>query len=71
MAKCLRCEGYIMFEGSAEIRFKDREPFVVSGVWLYKPDMDFWYVNHCAEFPWGSSFPAECVTPLTEGDGVL
>ncbi len=71
MVKCLKCEGYKMFEGSAEVRFSGQEPFTVSGVWLYRPDTNCWYVNYCSQFPWGSSFPADVVTPITGGGDAL
>lgn len=71
MVKCLKCEGYKMFEGSAEVRFSGQEPFTVSGVWLYRPDTNCWYVNYCSQFPWGSSFPADSVTPITGGGDAM
>ena len=66
----LQCEGYKMFEGSAEIRpLNGRSSFTVSGVWLFRPDTDCWYVDHCPEYPWGGSFPAECVVAVHEKGG--
>ena len=71
MVKCLKCEGYKMFEGAAEVRGPGCDHFTISGVWLYRPDTDRWYVNYCAAFPWGSSFPADSVTPITGGGDAL
>ena len=54
--KILQCEGYKMFEGTAEIVPLNPaiEPFEKNGVWLYKPEADCWYCN-------GRSFPARIV----------
>ena len=63
MSAMLTCEGYKMFVGYAEIKYPMRSPRYISGRWLYRPDTGFWYVNGSPDFPWGSSFPAEIVTP--------
>lgn len=54
--KILQCEGYKMFEGTADIVPINPEikPFEVTGVWLYKPEFHCWYCN-------GKSFPEEIV----------
>ena len=54
--KILECEGYKMFEGTADIVLINPEikPFEVTGVWLYKPEIPCWY---CI----GKSFPEEIV----------
>ena len=49
----LECELYKMFRGTMMITPKyEIEPFNVTGIWLYKPDVDTWYCN-------GRSYPAE------------
>lgn len=52
----LKCEGYMMFYGTARIVPKTNivESFEETGTWLYKPDTDCWYVN-------GASYPASIV----------
>lgn len=55
----LECEGYKMFFGSAQILPVNREPFVVRGTWLYKPQYDTWYCS-------GRSYPACIVGEITE-----
>lgn len=55
----LKCEGYMMFEGSATIVPVNRMPYTVSGTWLYKPEHDCWYCG-------GVSYPASIVTDIRE-----
>lgn len=55
-----------MFEGTALIANPSGEPMYVTGRWLYRPDTGYWYVNGAPEFPWGTSFPEEDVTPEVE-----
>ena len=61
----LTCEGYKMFKGSAVID-RETDPMYVYGRWLYRPDTGYWYVNGSPAFPWGTSFPADRVTPLED-----
>ena len=56
MSKLLTCEGYKMFEGEMVITPPNRPEYILSGVWLYKPDCDCWYCK-------GSSFPSKVCTP--------
>ena len=53
------CEGYKMFKGRATVVPVKGEPFTISGVWLYKPEWDHWYVG-------GRSFSANIVTDIKE-----
>ena len=46
----LTCEGYKMFHGTVRISpiirpdgTRWREPFDLTGTWLYKPDTGYWY----------------------------
>lgn len=57
----LQSEGYKMFRGTGLIRNAKTGQIVETqdGDWLYKPEYDCWYVN-------GSSYPAECVTVVTD-----
>lgn len=52
----LRCEGYMMFKGTAMVVPKNTKfpPRAETGTWLYKPEYDCWYVN-------GHSYPSEIV----------
>lgn len=56
----LTCEGYKMFLGSA--KFVPQNPQypsrVYHGRWLFKPDNNYWYLNGCPDYPFGTSFPA-------------
>lgn len=54
----LKCEDYIMFEGVMKITPNSSKfnklcdnSYGVSGVWLYKPDVDCWYCD-------GKSYPS-------------
>lgn len=59
----LKSEGYMMFRGTATIvPVNGREPFDVTGDWLYKPEYDCWYVK-------GVSYPAKIVTDIRENVG--
>jgi hypothetical protein len=47
---CLKCEEYRMFHGTVlvspvirEDGTRWREPFDLTGTWLYRPDVDTWY----------------------------
>ena len=56
----LECEGYKMFRGKGTIvPVNDREPYTITGTWLYKPEWGCWYVG-------GRSFPAEIVEDIEE-----
>lgn len=56
----LKCEGYKMFRGKMQISPKTgATPFVVEGVWLYKPEFDCWYAN-------GHSFCADICTIIED-----
>lgn len=63
----LSCEGYKMFQGYATVRtLPDAEPREFYGTWLYKPTTEFWYVNGCKEFPYGTSFHKSEVEEIDE-----
>ena len=57
----LKCEGYMMFRGSATIKPINTQfpPYTVKGDWLYKPEHDCWYCG-------GASYPDEIVTDIKE-----
>ena len=63
----LTCEGYKMFEGTALIANPSGEPLYVTGRWLFRPDIGYWFVNGSPDYPWGTSFPEEDVTPEVDG----
>lgn len=53
----LECERYKMFYGRATVTpINSNPPFKLEGVWLYKPDIGYWFVNKCKEYPLGTSF---------------
>lgn len=53
ITQMLQCENYKMFKGTMTIIPKcEIAPFNVTGIWLYKPDVDTWYCK-------GHSYPAE------------
>ena len=54
-----QCEGYKMFKGKGTIVPVNGEPYTITGIWLYKPEWNCWYVG-------GRSFPAEIVTDIEE-----
>lgn len=69
----LKCEGYKMFYGTMLIsprpspnpKFPTKEPFEVTGTWLYKPDTGCWYCN-------GSSYvEGVCKIISEEGDPTI
>ena len=43
MKVMLKCEGYMMFRGTATIAPANGAPYDVTGDWLYKPEYDCWY----------------------------
>lgn len=55
----LKCEGYMMFRGKGTIVPVNKEPYTITGTWLYKPEWNCWYVG-------GRSYPAEIVTDIRE-----
>lgn len=64
----LTCENYRMFRGWAD--FMPRTPgFPVQsyhGTWLYNPTNNYWYLNGCDEYPYGTSFHASRITNIRE-----
>ena len=65
--KMLKCEGYIMFEGRATITPRnDKPPYCLVGTWLYRPDLDMWFIGPCEDAPWGTSFYRDMVSDFVE-----
>ena len=65
----LKCEGFMMFKGRMTITpgpTAKREPYEVHGTFLYKPDLNYWFVNGDPQFPWGTSFPADMCSNFVE-----
>ena len=61
----LKCDGYKMFIGSALITpVNGRAPFRLHGTWLYRPDVDCWYVQKQGEF--AQSMPCDVVSDFQE-----
>ena len=54
----LECDGYKMFEGAMRITPAIRtgkEPFELTGIWLYRPDTKCWYCERKGSFT--TSYP--------------
>ena len=64
----LTCEGYKMFTGSAKFNPSNPkyQPRVYHGTWLYKPDNNYWYLNGCQDYPFGTSFAADQISDIKE-----
>jgi len=60
----MKCDGYEMFHGTVRVvPLNDNPPFDVTGVWLYRPDVDYWYVKRDEGGPgYAESMPPECLT---------
>ena len=39
----LTCDGYKMFHGTVRVSPVVKEPYDLTGTWLYKPEVDIWY----------------------------
>ena len=55
----LKCEGYMMFRGTATIAPANGKPYDVTGDWLYKPEYGCWYCN-------GHSYPESIIDNIRE-----
>ena len=63
----LECENYKMFYGRATITPRNaNKPYQLEGVWLYRPDLDFWFLNKCKQVPLGTSFPANMISDIDD-----
>ena len=40
----MNCDGYEMFHGTVRVQML-HGPLDITGVWLYRPDVDCWYVK--------------------------
>ena len=50
----LQCDGYKMFHGTATITpANGKPPFDVTGTWLYRPDVGYWYYQIPGQFASG------------------
>lgn len=61
-------DGYKMAEGTATVRFLERES-QVEGVFLYRPDTDLWYMAPTPEYPWGTSFSRKELIKIEQKEG--
>lgn len=61
-------DGYKMVSGTATIQFLNNPPMKVNGVFLYRPDVDFWTVAPCKDFPWGGTFTRNELVSIEEGE---
>ena len=59
-------DGYKMADGTATVQFEGQKPMEVSGVWLYRPDIDLWTVAPCMAYPWGGTFTREEIVKIEE-----
>ena len=64
----LQCDGYKMFKGTATVTpANGKPPFQVSGTWLYRPDVKYWYCkpDHIGFAP---GFPPEILSDMKEDE---
>ena len=40
----MKCDGYEMFHGTVTVQMVSG-PLDITGIWLYRPDVDCWYVK--------------------------
>lgn len=66
----LKCEGYQMFKGSAQFipRIPGAPAPVYHGTWLYRPDVNHWFLSGCPDYPFGTSFPADRIGNIKEDE---
>lgn len=62
----LKCEGYMMFRGSAAVKYRNGKTEKLRGTWLYRPDNNMWYLADCPQHPWGISFYPEDLSDIAE-----
>ena len=72
----LTCEGYIMFRGSVKITpvirpdgTRWKEPFFLTGTWLYKPEVKTWYCRP-ADGSMTSSWPSDILSDFMDEQGI-
>lgn len=61
----LKCDGYKMFKGTATITPKGRASYDVTGTWMYRPDVDHWYVEDGKSW-WAQGFDPKMVSNIRE-----
>lgn len=60
-------DGYKMVDGTATVQFSmGSAPIEVSGVFLYRPDIDLWTVAPCSQYPWGGTFTRDEIKQIKE-----
>jgi hypothetical protein len=68
----MKCDGYEMFNGTVRVvPANDAPPFDITGIWLYRPDVDCWYVKRDPGFGgpgFAESMPPECLTDFRRDD---
>lgn len=68
----LECERYKMFHGTVRVTpvirpdgTRWREPFDLTGVWLYRPDTGVWYCKEDSD-GWTSSWEPDILSDFRE-----
>jgi len=71
----LKCDGYMMFHGTVKVTpvlrpdgTRWKEPFDLTGTWLFKPDMECWYC-HEDESGWTSSWTPDILSDFRDDAG--
>lgn len=62
----LKCEGYKMFYGTALITCQNGRVYRERGTWLYRPDLEMWFVTPNKLHPLGTSYPPDMVSDFVE-----
>lgn len=72
----MSCDGYIMFMGSVKVTpvirpdgTRWREPFFLTGTWLYRPDTKCWYCKPI-DGGWTESWTPEILSDFTDENGL-
>ena len=69
----LSCDGYKMFHGTVRITpvvrpdgTRWREPFDLTGVWFYRPDVDTWYCKPDEVGAWTESWSPDILSDFRD-----
>ena len=64
----MKCDGYEMFHGTVKILLV-YGCVDITGIWLYRPDTDCWYVKRDKGGPgFAESYPPDCLTDFRKDD---
>ena len=66
----MKCDGYEMFHGTVRVQMI-HGPIDITGIWLYRPDVDCWYVKRDPGFGgpgYAESMPSEILSDFRKDD---